>query len=134
MGLKGIYLVLHTFRGSQVQRSAAWYLGEGGLQIVGLEMCTQKKLETVILYSLCDRGTSSEERGKRTITDFNYWDIPEKARVGQKKNDGNRLERRKIPIRYWESYCPGRPWDFLLWRMLQTQQEKAIYNMAKIQT
>lgn len=60
-----------------------------------------------------------------------YWDIPEKARIGQQKNDGNRLERRKIPFRYSESSCPGGPLDFLLWGMLQTQPEKAIYNMAK---
>lgn len=137
MGLKGIYLVLHTFRGSQAQCSALCHLifKGGRLANLSLETCAQKKLETIILSSrvwgikgpLQKRGV----RGELSVTSAMYWDIPEKARIGQQKNDSNRLERRKIPFRYSESSCPGGPLDFLLWGMLQTQPEKAIYNMAK---
>lgn len=54
---------------------------------MGLETCTQKKLETIILSScvwgikgpLQKRGV----RGELSLTSATYWDIPEKARIGQ---------------------------------------------------
>lgn len=77
MGLKGIYLVLHTFRGSQAQCSALCHLISKGGRLANCEFRNVHSKEVRNNHSVftCMRhqGTSSEERGKRgTISDFSY--------------------------------------------------------------
>lgn len=86
MGLKGIYLALHTFRGSQVQWNALCHpVFKGGrLAECGFRNMHSKEVRNnhSVFRCMRHRGIPSEERDKRgTVTDFSY--IVGHSREGQ---------------------------------------------------